>query len=173
MHASILIAAGVKLGLLSIAIFAAFLSNECHAEPVITTNLNVVFVFFRVNQYGIDDRFDQDIRGVACEAKVAADLQISVQGFSDPQGTLNDNQKLSEARAIAVASQLSRYGLSCDRLLQIKGFSENKAHGAQQQPFLRRVDILRHGTIIKDGGYSQCLIELTAAPVIDHCQLKP
>jgi OOP family OmpA-OmpF porin len=66
------------------------------------------------------------------EAKPAITL-LRIEGHTDNQGIAADNQKLSEARSLAVAQWLVAKGVSCKRLHPV-GFGQDKPVGDNKTP---------------------------------------
>ena len=72
---------------------------------------------FRLADKRIGDGLMAAIQSVAGALLERATLEVMVIGHTDSAGTAENNQKLSEARAIMVREELIRHGLSPDRVL--------------------------------------------------------
>lgn len=82
-----------------------------------TTNVLQPTVIFRQGKSTIDAAQYASISMIATYMKNHKDAKILIKGYASPEGSLELNQRLSEARATAVKNALvKRYGVSADRL---------------------------------------------------------
>lgn len=82
-----------------------------------TTNVLQPTVIFRQGKSTIDAAQYASISMIATYMKNHKDAKILIKGYASPEGSIELNQKLSEARATAVRNALvKRYGVSADRL---------------------------------------------------------
>lgn len=89
-------------------------------EETTTTNVNVLqpSVIFRQGKSTIDAAQYASISMIATYMKNHPDSKILIKGYASPEGSMELNQRLSEARATAVKDALvKRYGVSADRLV--------------------------------------------------------
>ena len=63
-------------------------------------------VFFAVGSSKISDQGKQDLQAIAAKAKTYKGYRLAVVGRADPTGSVEANQRLSEARAAAVTAYL-------------------------------------------------------------------
>ena len=71
------------------------------------------------------------------------DWKVEVVGYADNSGSANYNKKLSEKRAKAIVSFLSKYGVTIDKVIKTEGLgsiasSPNNDRSSQS----RRVDVV-------------------------------
>lgn len=88
-------------------------------EETTTTNVNVLqpSVIFRQGKSTIDAAQYASISMIATYMKNHPESKILIKGYASPEGSMELNQRLSEARATAVKNALvKRYGVSSGRL---------------------------------------------------------
>lgn len=88
-------------------------------EETTTTNVNVLqpSVIFRQGKSTIDAAQYASISMIATYMKNHPESKILIKGYASPEGNMEFNQRLSEARATAVKNALvKRYGVKADRL---------------------------------------------------------
>lgn len=86
-------------------------------ETKTTTNVLQPSVIFRQGKSTIDAAQYASISMIATYMKNHKDAKILIKGYASPEGSMELNQRLSEARATAVKNALvKRYGVSADRL---------------------------------------------------------
>lgn len=74
-------------------------------------------VFFKVAKSNISTKQKANVRAIADFLKDNPDAKITITGYASPEGSAEINQKLSEARAAAVADMLTKtYGIAADRI---------------------------------------------------------
>jgi outer membrane protein OmpA-like peptidoglycan-associated protein len=102
-------------------------------------------VFFDWNRADLTDRARQIIGDAAQASRTVQTTRIEVSGHADRSGTPQYNQRLSERRAQAVASELERQGVPRSAMV-IQAFGESRplvptADGVRE-PQNRRVEIV-------------------------------
>jgi OOP family OmpA-OmpF porin len=102
-------------------------------------------VFFDWNRADLTDRARQIIGEAANNSRTTGTTRIEVSGHADRSGTPQYNQRLSERRAQAVASELERQGVPRSAMV-IQAFGESRplvptADGVRE-PQNRRVEIV-------------------------------
>jgi outer membrane protein OmpA-like peptidoglycan-associated protein len=81
------------------------------------------WVHFNFNRSTLTQAGRDTLNRVIETLQQRADLRVSVEGHTDPYGSDEYNQGLSERRAQAVVTYLTRGGVAADRIVQ-KGFGE-------------------------------------------------
>ena len=81
------------------------------------------WVHFNFNRSTLTQAGRDTLNRVIATLQQRSDLRVSVEGHTDPYGSDDYNQGLSERRAQAVVTYLTRGGVSADRIVQ-KGFGE-------------------------------------------------
>jgi OOP family OmpA-OmpF porin len=94
-------------------------------------------VFFQPQTAVLDAPALHIIASAAATAQAEPDAPISVTGAADTVGALKDNEKLSIARAQAVANTLEADGVAASRIT-VRGMGETAAPAPGMQ-FARRV----------------------------------
>jgi outer membrane protein OmpA-like peptidoglycan-associated protein len=98
--------------------------------------------------FGSDRVSDASLIGlekVVVSMKANPDWQLSIEGHTDPYGTADHNQSLSERRAQAVKAYLQSWGIGAERLSAV-GFGASRAVGPNDtvgNALNRRVEIYR------------------------------
>jgi outer membrane protein OmpA-like peptidoglycan-associated protein len=155
-------------------LYAAMNSADAEQAPGGSTT-RVFFVFFTTGDDQVRPAYENDLKEAACHA--ADRVRILVRGYADRTGTPADNQLLSQRRAISVAGHLARFGISCDKPVEIVGLGEEDAPGqAKYRPFSRRVDVALEGTLPSPERVVQCLRKLEYLPQPDplpQCSKRP
>jgi outer membrane protein OmpA-like peptidoglycan-associated protein len=82
-------------------------------------------VLFKRSSAVIDDASAPLLRAIATALKDCGSLSVAIEGHADNEGAQFNNQRLSEARAAAVASALKEAGAS-DARLTSAGFGFSK-----------------------------------------------
>lgn len=74
-------------------------------------------VFFKVAKSDISTQQKANVKSIADFLKANPNTKITITGYASPEGSADLNQKLSEARAQAVADMLTKtYGIAADRI---------------------------------------------------------
>jgi OOP family OmpA-OmpF porin len=81
------------------------------------------WVYFNFNRSTLTQAGRDTLNHVIATLQQRADLRVSVEGHTDPYGSDEYNQGLSERRAQAVVTYLTQGGVAADRIVQ-KGFGE-------------------------------------------------
>ena len=117
--------------------------NECRAQKAAANGdtLNIVesVVAFRFNQSDVETSQMPSIEHVASYLKNNPNVNVTVNGYASPEGSLEFNQQLSQKRADTVKSILmQQYNISADRIT-----AEGKGIGDifPQQPDWNRLSI--------------------------------
>lgn len=76
-------------------------------------------------------------------------VTVRIHGYTDRRGSRAYNQRLSERRAQAVATQLSKLGLKV-AVVEVKGLGVGKASGTKSHPQDRKVEVLLEGSTEQD-----------------------
>ena len=102
-------------------------------------------VFFDFDRADLTDRARQIITDAAQNSRRMQVTRIEVSGHADRSGTPQYNQRLSQRRAEAVATELTRQGVSREQIM-VQAFGESRplvptADGARE-PQNRRVEIV-------------------------------
>ncbi len=95
----------------------------CNARPVqtvkeVTNNLNSVrYVFFRIGSSVITPDQQPNVEMIAAYLKNHKDAKVQIRGYASPDGSLEFNERLAQARAEAVKNALiKKYKIAADRI---------------------------------------------------------
>lgn len=157
-----------------LALLLGTVSVDCYAEQSAGQRTGATFlVFFHEGDDKVEKRFDEDIKKAVCQIALEPEAQVVIYGFADRRGSKRENQLLSERRAISVANSMARYGMSCAKPAEIRGFGERGGDGGDQ-PFSRRVEILIRAPSVSGEAAEKCLADLKSGELPDPpCRLKP
>lgn len=160
-------------GLVAIGLLCAGITSSYAQQSPQEPTTRVFFVFFADGEDHVRQVYEADLREAACH--VADPVRILVRGFADRTGAPEYNQRLSERRAVNVASRLARYGVPCERPTEIVGLGEEDAPGqAENRPFSRRVDVVLEGVLPSPDRVAQCLQEVVPEPKpVPQCSKRP
>jgi outer membrane protein OmpA-like peptidoglycan-associated protein len=110
---------------------------------VVDLSSNIMFDFGKATVKG---RSNMALNELVRLLEVYKSNKLIIEGHTDSIGTMIFNQRLSEARANAVATFLTQNGISKDRLEQVIGFGETKPIADNKTPEgraeNRRVEII-------------------------------
>jgi outer membrane protein OmpA-like peptidoglycan-associated protein len=129
------------------------------------------FVFFPGGSSDVPAQYDTDLKEAACHTVLGA--VIKIRGYADRTGDLDNNQRLSEQRAVNVLNRMSSHGAPCDLLRDYKGMGEENAPGQREdRPFSRRVEISAEGTLPTAEAVLTCMARSPPNPSLPQC-VKP
>jgi hypothetical protein len=155
--------------------FAAFLIFVVTFPPTIgraQESSLTFFVFFPDKKSAFQEQFEAEIKEVYCHTTLSPGVRLSIRGFANARGSTMENQVLSEQRALSVANRLARYGMSCDRALEIRGLGEEGSNSLDY-PFSRRVDLAVSGVLATKEQVNACQVASTLGPLPNPtCKLK-
>jgi outer membrane protein OmpA-like peptidoglycan-associated protein len=83
-------------------------------------------VLFRTGSAEINDDLQHEIQVLAQAVAKSPQLKVRVDGYADPRGTVDDNLKLSEARADAVRDLFLAAGVG-EESLEINAYGKSKS----------------------------------------------
>ena len=83
-------------------------------------------VLFRTGSFELPPDMGQQVESLARALAKSQGLKIRIDGYADPRGTVEDNLKLSEARANAVRDILLASGVREDAL-EVNAYGKNKS----------------------------------------------
>lgn len=79
-------------------------------------------VFFQCAKSDITTQQKANVKSIADYMKANPEAKVTINGYASPEGNAELNQKLSEARANAVADMLvNTYGIAADRIKAVAG----------------------------------------------------
>jgi outer membrane protein OmpA-like peptidoglycan-associated protein len=115
------------------------------APAVAPAPARTYLVFFDFDRADLTDRARQIIADAARASTAVQTTRIEIAGHADRAGTPQYNQRLSERRAAAVASELERQGVPRSAMV-VQAFGESRplvqtADGVRE-PQNRRVEIV-------------------------------
>ncbi|MDE6151334.1 MAG: OmpA family protein, partial [Prevotella sp.] len=74
-------------------------------------------VFFSISKSNISKQQSANVKSIADYLKANPEVKVTINGYASPEGNAKFNQKLSEARAKAVADMLvKKYGIDASRI---------------------------------------------------------
>lgn len=74
-------------------------------------------VFFSISKSNISKQQSANVKAIADYLKANPEVKVTINGYASPEGNAKFNQKLSEARAKAVADMLvKKYGIDASRI---------------------------------------------------------
>lgn len=88
--------------------------------------------YFGTGSTTVQARYRSDIKDVAEALKTNPELYITLEGYADPRGSAELNQRLAEERANAVAQMIEQSGVEEDRIkVEVVGATADEATGQQ------------------------------------------
>lgn len=98
---------------------AACLNRPKEVVKEVSNNLNSVrYVFYKVGSSVITPDQQPNVEMVASYLKSHKDAKVVIKGYASPEGPLELNKKLAEARALSVKNALiNKYKIAADRIV--------------------------------------------------------
>lgn len=93
------------------------------------TAIKVTFeggILFATNKSILNETSKQSLASFAKSLQTTPDTDVTVYGHTDNTGSLEVNEKLSQARAESVAKYLKTQGVDAKRLIAVKGMAYNQ-----------------------------------------------
>lgn len=106
-------------------------------------------IFFEYNKSNIQAASETELKTVTEFMRKNADLQVEIGGHTDSIGSVAYNQRLSEARALAVKSYLEKQGIEQQRLTY-KGYNFEKPIAPNKTPEGRQMNRRTEFLILKN-----------------------
>ena len=99
--------------------------------------------FFEFDSFELTQKAELELKELSKLLNREKDWKVEVVGYADNSGSANYNKKLSEKRAKAIVSFLSKYGVTIDKVIKTEGLgsiasSPNNDRSSQS----RRVDVV-------------------------------
>ena len=87
-------------------------------------------VLFRTGSFDLEPVMSQQVESLAQALAKSQSLKIRIDGYADPRGSVEDNLKLSEARANAVRDMLLAAGVAEDSL-EVNAYGKDQSESGE------------------------------------------
>jgi outer membrane protein OmpA-like peptidoglycan-associated protein len=118
----------------------SFILTSAHASQ------DTFSVFFRTNQSSLTEGMQRRLDDAIYRGAISYQDAIALIGYADEVGGVNENLRLSRARAMRVKAYLIQSGFRAERITLIEGKGKAGAHeifNGEGYPRDRRVDIVK------------------------------